>query len=366
MRPIFLFLIAITAAVSVGGSSVLVRDVTTIHGARDNQLVGFGLVTGLAGDGDKDPVYAKAMLGNLLDRFGLKLPPATISAKNAAVVMVTADIPAFARKGSRLDVTVSAMGDAKSLQGGVLLQTFLFGADDQIYAAAQGALAVGGFIGGVGGPGGATVQKNHPTVGQISGGALIEREIDAQFVQDGTLELLLREPDFTNAAKLAAALNQQWPGSSQALDSSTVRVTVPTNQLSAPVDFVALVGNVSITPESPARIIINERTGTIVANANIRISACAVSHGNLTINVATTLTASQPGPLSERGDTVVVPNTETAVTENKKRLVPLPEMPTVEAVAASLNSLGVTPRDIMAIFQTMKQAGALHAELIVR
>lgn len=356
----------LAASGPAAASSVLVRDITMVSGARDNQLRGYGLVTGLAGDGDKDPIYVKATLANLLQEFGLTLPPATISAKNVAVVMVTADIPAFAKEGSRIDVTVSALGDAKSLQGGTLMQTFLYGADREIYAAAQGPLAVGGFIGGVGGPGGATVQKNHPTVGQIAGGAIVEREIDATIVRDNAIDFLLRDPDFTTAARMAAAINEKYPASSQAIDSTTVRVNVPEAMLSAPVDFVALVSNVAVTPEAPARIIINERTGTIVANAQIRISACAVSHGNLTINVASTLTASQPGPFAERGRTAVLPSTETEVGESASRMVALPEMPTVETVAASLNTLGVTPRDIMAIFQAMKQAGSLHAELIIR
>lgn len=363
---LFNLLLLLAAGVNAVGSSVLVRDITTVAGARDNQLRGYGLVTGLSGDGDKDPVYAKATLANLLQEFGLTLPPATISAKNVAVVMVTADIPAFAKEGSRIDVTVSALGDAKSLQGGTLLQTFLYGADREVYAAAQGPIAVGGFIGGVGGPGGATVQKNHPTVGQITSGAIVEREIEATIVRDNTIDFLLREPDFTTAAKMAAAINEKFPAHAQAVDSTTIRVGVPEEMLSAPVDFVALISNVAVTPEAPARIIINERTGTIVANSQIRISACAVSHGNLTINVANTLSASQPGAFAERGETVVLPSTETAVAENSNRMVALAEMPTVEAVAASLNSLGVTPRDIMAIFQAMKQAGALHAELIIR
>lgn len=361
-----LLILTIAVGWNVNGSSIKIRDITTVSGARDNQLVGYGLVVGLSGDGDKDPSYSKASIANLLVRFGMKLSPIAISAKNVAAVMVTADIPAFTKVGSRIDVTVSAMGDAKSLQGGVLLQTFLIGADDEIYAAAQGAIAVGGFIGGVGGPGGATVQKNHPTVGQIMNGALVEREINAEIVLDDALEILLLQPDFTTASKMAAAINQEFLGSSHALDSTTVRVQIPEELRSSPVDFVALIGQIDFIPVVPARIIINERTGTIVANSNIRISACAVSHGNLTINIANTLTASQPGPFAERGRTAIVPNTETTVGEGNARMVALPELPTVEIVAANLNSLGVTPRDIMAIFQAMKQAGSLHADLIVK
>lgn len=348
------------------GDAAFVRDITRVYGARDNQLIGYGLVVGLANDGDKDPAYAKQTLANLLQRFGLTLPASSLSAKNVAVVMVTADIPAFVKPGARIDVTVSAIGDAKSLQGGVLLQTMMFGADDNIYAAAQGPIAVGGFLGGNGGAGGATVQKNHPTVGQIMGGALVEREIPATIVNEGVIELLLMEPDFTTAAKTAARINEHFPGSSHALDSTSVRVTIPDDLRSSPIDFIALVGNLEVTPDVPARVIINERTGTIVANARIRIAACAVSHGNITITIANTQAASQPAPFANRGDTVVVDNTQTEVTEDVADIVPLKEMTTVDEVASTLNALGVTPRDIMAIFQAMKQAGALQAELLIR
>jgi flagellar P-ring protein precursor FlgI len=252
------------------------------------------------------------------------------------------------------------------LQGGVLIQTPLFGADGRVYAVAQGAIAVGGFSGGAGGAGGATVQKNHPTVGQIIGGALVEKEIPATIVHDQQLELLLREPDFTSSARLAAAINQTFTNSAHAVDSTTVRVRLPDGLESAPVDFIARLEAVEVTPDTPARIVINERTGTVVANARIRISNCAVSHGNLTINVASTLDVSQPNPFAQTGNTVVTRRTETQVTESKAALIALPELPTVERVAASLNALGVTPRDMMAIFQAMKQAGALQAELLIR
>jgi flagellar P-ring protein precursor FlgI len=337
-----------------------------VAGARDNQLVGYGLVSGILGDGDKNPVYTVQSIANMLQRFGITLPAATLQSKNVAAVMVTADIAAFVKPGQRLDVLVSSMGDAKTLQGGVLLQTPLLGADGKVYAVAQGPLAVGGFGAGVGGPGGATVQKNQPTVGQIIGGALVEREIPATIVRDNSLDLLLREPDFTSAARLAQAINEQFTNSCQALDSTTVRVQVPEAWRGSPIDFIARLEAVEVTPDTPARIVINERTGTIVANSRIKISACAVSHGNLTINIASALDVSQPNPFAERGRTVVAPRTETTVTESKGTMVPLPELPTVEKVASSLNALGVTPRDIMSIFQAMKQAGALQAELVIR
>ncbi len=343
-----------------------VKDLAMLAGARENQLVGYGLVTGLAGDGDKDPVYTVQSVANMLQRFGINVPATTLSSKNIAAVMITADIPAFVKNGTRLDVVVSAIGDAKSLQGGVLLQTPLIGADGKVYAVAQGTLAVGGFLGGAGGAGGATVQKNHPTVAQISGGALVEREIPTEVVKDNFVELLLRDPDFTSAARMAAAINARFTNSAEAIDSTSVRVKVPEAQAKSPVDFIARIEAVEVTPDVPARVIINERTGTIVATARIRIAECAVSHGDLTISIASTVDVSQPNALSSTGTTVATPRTDTKVEEKKGQFVALPEMPTVEKVAAGLNAIGVSARDMMAIFQAMKQAGALQAELVMR
>lgn len=352
--------------VNASAAGVRLKDLTLVSGARDNQLVGYGLVVGLAGDGDKDPVYTKQAVANLLQRNGINVPAQTLSSKNVAVVLVTADIPAFMKSGARLDVTVSSMGDAKSLQGGVLLQTPLLGADNKVYAVGQGALSVGGFSGGTGGGGGATVTKNHPTVAQISGGALVEKEIPATIVHDNSIELLLREPSFTSAARISAVINGVFTNSAHALDATSVRVKLPPGAEGLAVDFIARIEALEVTPDVPARIIINERTGTIVATSRIKISNCAVSHGNITINISSTLDVSQPSPLSKGGTTVVTPRTNTEVTENKAQIAVLPELPTVEKVAQSLNALGVTPRDMMAIFQAMKQAGALQAELLIR
>ncbi len=343
-----------------------VRDLVLVAGARDNQLVGFGLIAGLANDGDKDPIYTQQALANMLQRYGINVPPATLSSKNVAVVMVTADIPAFVKSGQRLDVEVASMGDAKSLQGGVLLQTPLFGADNKVYAVAQGPVSVGGFSAGSGGGGGATVTKNHPTAAQIVNGALVEREIPTTVVHGNKIELLLRDPGFTSAARLATAINEVFTNSAFAADATSVQVTMPEGAEKFPVDFIARLEDLEVNPETPARIIINEKTGTIVATSRIRISNCAISQGNITINVASTLDVSQPLPFSTTGRTVVTPRTTTEVTENKAAVIALPELPTVEKVASALNSLGVTPRDMMAIFQAMKQAGALQAELVIR
>ena len=350
---------------SAAGASARVRDLVMVAGANDNQLVGYGLVAGLAGDGDRDPAYTQQTLVNMLQRYGVNIPASTLSSKNVAVVLVTADIPAFVKPGARLDVQVSSMGDAKSLQGGVLLQTPLYGADNGVYAVAQGPLAVGGFSVGPSGAGGANVTKNHPTVGTIINGALVEREIPAHVVRGKSIELLLREPSFTSAARLAEAVNQVFTNSAQAVDSTSVLVRLPEGLEEQPVDFIARLEAIEVTPDTAARIIINERTGTIVATATIRISNCAISQGNLTITVANTVDVSQPNPMSG-GTTMAKPRTDTKVNEAKAKIVLLPELPTVEKVASSLNALGVTPRDMMAIFQAMKQAGALQAELIIR
>jgi len=344
-----------------GGARV--KDVAMVAGARDNQLVGFGIVTGIAGDGDKNPVYTLQTIANFLQRFGLNVPAATLSSKNVAAVMVTADITAFKKNGGRLDVVVSSIGDAKTLQGGVLLQTPLTGADGTVYALAQGPISIGGFTAG---NDTASVAKNHPTVGQIVNGGLVEREIPTEVVHNNAVELLLREPDFTSSARMAQAINAVFTNSCEAIDSTTVRVRIPPGMEGAPIPFIARLESIELEPDTPARVIINERTGTIVATSRIRISACAVSHGNITISIANNYDVSQPNPFAQKGETVVTPRTDTTVSEQKASLVPLPDLPTIEKVAASLNSLGVTPRDMMAIFQAMKQAGALHAELLLR
>jgi flagellar P-ring protein FlgI len=359
-------LVLLAGAFHVCADGVRVRDLTTISGARDNQLVGFGLVAGLPNQGDRDPIYTQQAVANMLQRFGVNVPSTTLSAKNVAVVMVTADIPPFVQPGQRLDVEVASMGDAESLQGGVLLQTPLLGADNKVYAVAQGALTVGGFTAGPGGGGGASVTKNIPTTAQIVGGALVEKAVPTTVVHDDAVELLLRNPDFISASRVAAAVNAQFTNSAIALNSSTVRVELPKDCGPSPVNFIAQLQDIEVNPDVPARIIINERTGTIVATADIQISSCAISQGNITINVASTLNVSQPPPFSNGGKTVVTPSTTTDVTENKSSVVTFPELPTVEKVAAALNTLGATPRDIMAIFVAMQQAGALQAQLIVR
>ena len=342
-----------------------IKDVTLVEGGRDNQLVGYGLIVGLAGKGDSKLSYTVQSIANALQRFGVNVPPNLIKSDNVAAVMVTADIPAFSKPGSRIDVTVSSIGDAKTIQGGVLLQTPLLGADEMVYAVAQGAIAVGGFLGGEGGAGGATVQKNHPTVGAISGGALVEKEIAAQIVRDKSIELVLLNADYASAARMAEAINNVFPGTALAKNASAVNVCVPDEYRGYEVNFIASLGGIEVQPDNIARIVINERTGTIIATSNVRISTVAVSHGSLTINIASSLGVSQPNAFSPQGQTAVVQGTETKATEQKGGFKVVEEPPTIQQVASALNALGLTTRDMMAIFQSMKRAGALQADLIL-
>lgn len=355
-------------ALGVGASALRaerIKDITLIEGDRDNQLVGYGLVVGLAGAGDSNPQATLHSVANVLQRYGITVnPQQDVTAKNTAAVMVTADISAFLKSGARIDVTVASLGDAKALQGGVLLQTPLLGGDGHTYAVAQGAIAIGGFLGGSGGAGGATVQKNHPTVGTISNGAIVEREIPAQFVHNGSMRLLLHNPDFTSAARMAEAINGVWPLSASALDSATVQVHLPARYTGREVPFISDLGVIDVTPDTLARVVINERTGTIVATSTVRISEVAVADGSLTITVSSNVGVSQPQPLS-LGQTTQVQNTQTTATETKGSLIVLAELPTIEQLAQALNSLGVSTREMMAIFQTLKRAGALQADLII-
>ncbi len=346
-------------------SASRVKDLTLVEGGRDNQLVGYGIVVGLAGDGDSNAAATLRSVANILQRYGLQLNPTDIKAKNAAAVMITSDLGAFLKPGARIDVNVASMGDAKSLQGGVLLQTPLLGADGRVYAVAQGPVAIGGFLGGTGGAGGATVQKNHPTVGNISSGAIVEREIPATFVHDNTLRLLLHNPDYTSASRLADAINLRWVGSALPVDAATVTVTLPADYRGRDVAFIADLGQIESVPDTLARIVINERTGTIVATSTVRLSQVAIAHGSLTITVTNQQGVSQPNSFNNSGQTTQVSSTQTAVNEGKGSFIIFSEQPTIERLAAALNALGVSTREMMAIFQTLKRSGALQAELVI-
>ncbi len=356
-------LLGLFSAAVPGLSASRIKDLTSIQGQRDNQLVGYGLVVGLAGDGDSQQAdYTVRTVANMLQRFGINLPPDDLRSKNVAAVIVTADIPAFGKPGSRLDVLVSSIGDADSLSGGVLLQTPLLGADDEVYAVAQGSVLVGGFS--VGNEE-ASVQQNHPTVGKIPGGGIIEREIPTQVIQDGGLVFLLRDPDYASAVMMAETINQYFPGTASALSPQSVGVNIPSDYIGAETTFIASIEAIQVEPDVAARVVMNERTGTIVATADVKLSEVAVSHGNITVSVARTPVISQPGALSEVGQTVVQGITDVEVFESRGGFSRLEPAPTLRQLTDSLNILGVSPRDMMSILQALKRAGALHAELII-
>ena len=357
-----LYSLLMVATIPIFGGRI--KDLASIQGSRDNQLVGYGLVIGLAGDGDSTSDITINSLANSLKNFGLTVDPATIRAENVAAVMITANIPAFSREGTTIDVTVSSIGDAESLQGGELVQTPLFGANNEVYAVAQGKVRVGGFIGGATGPGGATVQKNHPTVGVTS--AIVEREIEMNITEGGYVNWLLYNPDFATASKMAQSINEIFPASSKALDSAAVQVAIPEMYDGREVDFFSSLGAITVSPDTPARVIMNERTGVIVATADVRVSTVAISHGALTISIANNLNVSQPTGFGDAGDTAITPSTQTDVTEMAGGFKIIEEYPTIQQVTAALNAVGVTTREMMSILQEMKSVGALQADLIIK
>jgi flagellar P-ring protein precursor FlgI len=280
--------------------------------------------------------------------------------------MIIADIPPFVKNGAKIDVIVSAMGDATTLTGGVLIQTPLLGADNKVYAVAQGPVSNNSLM--AASPN-AAVTVNHPTTAQIIGGALVEREIPVTLVRDNAIEIILREFDFSDTARLAEAINAKFPLSTRAIDGSSVRVEIPEDYQGAAIDFIAQVQQITMMPDTKAVVVINERTGTIVATAPVRVSACAIAQGNVVITIAQSGTVSQPGAAAQVGQTVTVPADTVTITEEgggRRKLMPFRDMPTVEEVATSLNALQVSPRDMMAIFQALKQAGALKAELLIK
>lgn len=352
---------------------VRVKDITDWAGARGNHLVGFGLVVGLDNTGSRS-LFTQQVAVDMLQRFKVasKVVPelrgeSVFRSGNISAVMVTASLGPFARRGSQIDVTVSTLDEATSLQGGTLILTPLKGPDGVAYAVAQGPLSVGGFS--FNAPSGspspsASARKNHATVGRISGGAIVEREALGEILCQGQLRLLLREPDPVTSRAIVAAIGDKYPGCAVALDAGTVQLILPRKE---PVDVVAFAGEIGllrVTPDSPARVVINERTGTIVAGEQVKISTVAIAHGNLAILTNEDIFVSQPEAFS-RGTTAVVPRSRIEVAEQPGTVRVLPRTVTVAELARALNALGVTPRDLIAIFQALKQAGALHGELVI-
>jgi flagellar P-ring protein precursor FlgI len=345
--------------------TVRLKDIAQVRGVRSNQLIGYGIVVGLEGTGDSNgALFTVQSIANMLERFGITVPPNAIKVKNVAAVMVTAELPPFARAGNTLDVVVSSIGDARSLQGGTLLQTPLRGADGNVYAVAQGPLSIGGFnFGG----GGARVQRNHTTVGRIPNGALIEREVPASYLQgDNGVTIQLHKPDFTTAARVVSSIRSAFPNLTvRAHDPSTIRILLDADTATDPVMLIAQLETLSVLPDSKARVVVNERTGTVVVNGDVRVAPVAIAHGGITVRIQTTFEVSQPPPLSE-GQTQVVPQTQVDAREEPARMVYLREGASVESLVKALNALGVSPRDLIAILQSLKAAGALHAEIEVQ
>lgn len=362
------FVLTLAALVAWTGappaSAVRVKDIASVKGVRPNQVIGYGLVVGLNGTGDKRGTeFTIQSLTSMLGKMGIGVDPSLVQVKNVAAVMVTASFPPFARIGSKIDAVVSSLGDATSLEGGTLLMTPLFGTDGEVYAIAQGPLSVGGFS--AGGGAGSSVQKNHPTVGRIANGATVERELPFSIAERGSFEIALDAPDFTTALRVAREINAHFGiPVAQAQDAGTLELQVPEGFGGDVVRFLAEVEAVNVQPDAPARVVLNERTGTVVMGATVRVSRVAISHGSLSVTISATNQVSQPPPFSP-GETVVVENQDVLAVEEEGRLAVVDGSVTIDELVRGLNAIGVTPRDLIAILQAIKAAGALSAELEV-
>jgi flagellar P-ring protein precursor FlgI len=365
--PLLAALVLIGAAMSgAEAASVRIKDIVNFQGVRGNDLVGYGLVVGLNGTGDslRSIPFTEDSLVNLLERLGVNIEGEDVKAKNVAAVIVTATLPPFARSGSEIDATVSTIGDARNLLGGTLVLTPLLAADGNVYAVAQGSVIAGGFEA----EGSAeSVTQGVPTSGVVASGARIEREVEFALDELQNIRLALRNPDFTTAQRIEGAINREVGlDVARTLDSGTIDVTVPgvfSNRVAA---FVGAIENLAVTPDQPARVVVDQRSGTIVVGADVRISEVAVSQGNLTVRVTETPQVSQPNPLAE-GETVVVPRTDVEVDDQAtNRVAVLQEGATLAELVQGLNALGVGPRELIDILSVIKAAGALHAEFLVR
>ncbi len=365
---VFTLVIALFVIISTGAVNAAsrIKDIADFEGVRDNMLVGYGLVVGLNGTGDtlKDGHFTKQSLQAMLNRLGIKPTDSGLDSDNVAAVMVTASLPAFARQGSRIDVTVSSLGDADSLLGGTLLVTPLLGADGEIYAVAQGQLAVGGFQAGGDAE---TVTKGVPTSGRIASGAIIERELGYEFSNKETIKLTLRNPDFTTARRISQAINA-FLGTlaAAASDPTTVQLRVPDSYDGQVVNLLTDIEQLRVEPDQLARVVIDEQSGIIVMGENVRISTVAIAQGSLTIRITEAEQVSQPGPFAEVGDTTTVARTDIEIDEGEERRLTVVETGvTLQEMVNGLNALGIGPRDMITILQAVKTAGALQAEIEV-
>lgn len=340
-----------------------VKDLASVAGVRSNQLVGYGLVVGLDGSGDKVPFSVQSMK-SMLGQLGITIPPdVNPQLKNVAAVMVHADLPAFAKTGQSIDITVSSIGDAKSLRGGSLLMTPLKGADGNVYAIAQGNLVVGGLS--ASGSDGSKITVNIPSAGRIPNGATVEREVLTPFAGDQPVVLNLHTADFTTATHLASAINESiGAGTAQAVDAGSVRVSAPSDGAQR-VSFVSILENLTLDPgDAPAKVIINSRTGTVVIGSHVRVTPAAVAHGSLTVTITEKPIVSQPGALSG-GTTAVVPTSDVSVKDSGSRMFLFNPGVTLDEIVRAVNQVGAAPSDLVAILEALKEAGALRAELIV-
>lgn len=363
-----LVLLCLSVVAGAASDDARIKDIGRFGGWRDNMLVGYGVATGLAGTGDSARSRStRQSIANVLSQFDVVVPPDQVQSRNVAVVMITATLPPFARNGDRLDVTVTSMGDARSLLGGVLLMTPLKGPDGRIYALAQGALSVGGYKYDLNGN---VVQKNHPTVGMIPGGASVEVAVGSDMMSGGQLEFVLNDPDYTTASRIATSINGNFGNAvAVASDAATVRIAVPEGFRQNLVGFMTRLENLKVEPDRRARVVVNERTGTVVAGGDVTISRVTVSHGDLRVSVVTDYLVSQPLLVRATGTgvrTEVVPQTRVGVTEPGAEAVQLGVGSTVADLVQALNRIKASPRDMIAVLQGIKAAGALRAELIIQ
>lgn len=364
-RLLLLVSVSATVLVAARAHATRIHELTDVRGVRPNQLVGYGLVVGLGGTGDSGQArFTVQSTAAMLRRLGAHIDPAQIQTKNAAAVIVTASLPPFANPGTRIDVTVSSLGNARSLAGGTLVQTPLHGADRQVYAVAQGPVLVGGFS--ASGRTGSSVRQNHTTVGRIPEGAIVERRVRAPRIDAEGIVLTLRDPSFLTARRIVHAIDERLgEGTAHAVDPATVHVTVPEEWRDDPVGLLAEVQALEVEPDAPARVVIDERTGTVVLGTGVRIHEVAIAQGGLTVEIREEFEASQPNPLGQ-GDTVVTPESEVEVRERVGSLHHVPAAADLRDVVTALNALGASPRDLIAIFQALRTAGALQAELEVQ
>ncbi len=357
-------MLALLIGSGVDVQAARVKDITSIEGARPNKLIGYGLVVGLNTSGDDQKTeFTFQSLANMLKRMGIVVDRKKMKLDNVAGVMVTATLPAFAKAGTPIDVVVSSMGNADDLQGGTLLLTPLSAPDGEVYAVAQGPVSIGGFS--AGGAAGGGVQKNHPTVGYIPGGAIVERELPYGLRGKQTMSLNLNTPDFTTSLRLSRVINKGiGEGIAQSIDAGTVEMAIPLNYQGKLVEFISQLESLEISPDAVAKVVLNERTGTIIMGENVRISTVAVSHGNLNIIIKESEGVSQPLPFSD-GETVITPESDVLVEEETMKLLVVQKGVNLREVVKGLNSIGVSPRDLISIFQAIRASGALQAELVI-